>query len=440
MTVSVLSRPDTGLRRPALIGAIGSLVLLVVLVLWAQFTMIEGAVIAPGQVMVRGLPKQVQNLDGGVVEEIRVANGDVVEAGQVLMRLDPTLLRVNLDIYRNRLAEALARKTRLEAEQLGLQEPDVAALRASGAMRYLAGLSLDRHNKGQRQIMAARAEVLRGKSDQLREKVLQFGNQITGMEGLIASKRDQLGYTERELANMRKLSEQGLARESQVLELERGRADLLGQLASHQADLAGISNSVRDTELEILQTAREFREQVVTELREVSADADELILQIVTTQKQLDRVEMRAPVAGVVHELQVSTVGGVVAPGATVLEIVPLSEGLAFELRLDPRSIDSVHLGQRARVHFSALNSRSTPQVFGTLTGISPTSITDPATGQSFYRLQLSIAPEEMARLGTAQLVPGMPVEAFLDTGERSAMGYLIRPLSDQLARAFREE
>jgi HlyD family secretion protein len=438
-----LLRTDMG--RAGLIGAVGSLVLLGLIGLWSQTALIDAAVIAPGQVVVRGQPRPVQNLDGGIVEAVLVANGDVVTEGQVLLRLDPTLLRVNLDIYRNRLAEALARKTRLEAEQLGLSPadlaaPDMARLRASGTLDHLAGLALDRHHEGQRQIMAARAEVQRGRADQLAEKIKQFGNQRAGTEGLIAATRDQLASMDGDLANLRALAARGLVRKPDLQEMERNRADLWGRLASLQAELATLANSVRDTELEILQSGRAFREEVVTELREVSAEADELILQIVTTQKQLDRIEMRAPVAGVVHEMQMTGPGGVLAAGATALEIVPLGEGLEFELRLDPRAIDQVHAGQTARVQFPAFQANATPQVTGTVTEISPTSVTDPATRTQYYRLQLVIAPEELARLGDRALVPGMPVEAFLDAGSRTAWSYLTQPLADQIDRAFREE
>lgn len=431
---------QTDLGRFGLVGAVASLVLLALLGGWSHLAMIGSAVIAPGHVVVHGQPRPVQNLDGGVVESLQVANGDVVAAGQLLLRLDPTLLQVNLDIYRTRLAELLARKARLEAEHLGLAMPDVAVLEASGVLHHLGGLSLQRLHEGQRQIMAARAEVLRGRAEQLAEKIKQIANQRVGLEGLIAASGEQLGLMDTELGNMRTLARRGLMRGSEVLAMERARADLLGQLAAQRSETAGLMNAVRDTELEILQADRAFREQVVTELREASAEADELVLQIVTTGKQLDRVDLRSPVAGVVHQLAVTGPGSVVAAGATVLQVVPTGEGLDFELRLDPRKIDQVHPGQQARVSFPAFSAHTTPQVAGTVTGISPTSITDPATQVPYYRLMLTIAPVELARLGDRVLVPGMPVEAFLDGGARSAWSYLTRPLAEQIARAFRED
>lgn len=431
---------QTGLGRTAWIGSLSSLALLAILVIWAQFTMIGGAVIAQGQVMVRGQPKMVQSLDGGVVAKISVTDGDTVAEGDVLVQLDPTLLQVNLDIARGRLAEAVTQKARLEAEERGLDVVDFNAITTSGAMQYLTGLSLTHQQEGQTELFLARREVLRGGAEQLRERIRQFHNQATGIEGQLTSKQDQLVYVERELANVVALNKDGLARESQVLDIQRSQSELLGQLASHQSELARVANSIRDTELEILQANREFKEKVVTDLRDITTKAEELILQIVTTQKQLDRVDIRAPAKGVVHEMQVSTVGGVIAPGATLLQIVPLSEGVEFDLKLDPKSIDQVFLGQGAKVQFTAFSSRSTPEIHGTVSAISPTSVTDPATGQSFYRLKLQIAPDELAKLGSLELVPGMPMEAFLQTSERSALSYLLKPLTDQLNRAFRDD
>lgn len=434
MAVQGSVRLRTDMSRALFWGGISSLILLVAVFLWSQVALISGAVIASGQVTVRGETKTVQSLDGGIVAEILVANGDRVVAGQPLVRLDPTLLEVNLEIYRNRLAEALARKARLEAEQLGLPAPVFGA-----PSPWLAGMDLELQHESQRQMFAARADVLQGSREQLRETIVQFRNQAIGVEGQIAALREQLGYIETDLANVVALNAKGLARESQVLELQRARSAMLGQIAEQQATRAQIANSIRDTELAILQGAREFREQVVTELREATTASEELTLQIVTTERQLERIVLEAPSAGIVHELQATTVGGVVAPGAVVVQIVPLSEGVEFSLRLEPAAIDEVHVGQRAKVVLPGLSSRTTPALFGTLATISPTSIAEPATGRSFYRLTLSLPAAELARLGAVELVPGMPVEAFLETGERTVWSYLAKPLSDQLERAFRE-
>ena len=424
----------TNLATTARIGVLASLALLVIGFVWMQSTMISGAVIASGQAVVSGKPKVVQSLDGGVVAEIFVEDGDVVRAGDVLLKLDPTLMLINQDIYRNRLAEETARQSRLEAEYLGQTEitrlpPPV----------QLAGVEVERHYLGQQAVFQARRAVLEGKKEQLDERVLQFGNQTDGVEGQITSIRDQLQYVEQELESLQALNKEGLARESQVLELQRTQSGLLGQLSQLQSELARIKNSIRDTELEILQADRTFKDEVVTELRDATATRDELILEIITVEKKLERIDILAPADGIIHEMQVSTVGGVVAPEAIIVQVIPQSEGVEFELRIDPKAIDQIFVGQKAKVSFPAFDMRTIPEIFGTLSDVPPSSVTDPTTGQSYYRVGLSVPPEGLAMLGNVDLIPGMPIEAFLETGERSVLNYLTKPLMDQLSRAFRE-
>ncbi|MBE0454272.1 HlyD family type I secretion periplasmic adaptor subunit [Roseovarius autotrophicus] len=437
MTADAFSAPPlkTDLTSAGRFGILAGLMLLTLVFGWAYVTQISGAVIASGSAVVRGKPKMVQSLDGGIVEEIRVSDGDLVQAGHVLLRLDPTLLRINLEMYHNRLAETRAEISRLRAEQV-----TGAPLVFDYDMAYLDGVPLAQINAGQREIFEARREVMKGRKDQLAEKIAQFHNQISGVDGLITAKREQLAFLEKELADVSALHADGLAREGQVLELQRARSRLLGEIAEHQSELARIRNSIRDTELEILQSERQFKEQVVTDLRRKVMEGEELLLQIVTARKQLDRIEILSPVDGIVHEMQIFNTGSVVPPGETIMQIVPVSDGVDFEIRVDPNAIDQVAQGQRAKVVFSAFSTRSAPEIFGTVSGISPSSVLDPVTGQSFYRVTLAIAPQELARLEGHEILPGMPIEAFLQTGERTVLSYLTRPLSDQLRRAFRDD
>ncbi|WP_050929941.1 HlyD family type I secretion periplasmic adaptor subunit [Aestuariivita boseongensis] len=437
MTAEAFSNPvlKTDISRPGRFGVLAGLALLALVFGWAQMTPINGAVIASGSAVVRGKPKTVQSLDGGIIEEIRVADGDLVRQGDVLLRLDPTLMHINLDMYRNRLAETRAEMSRLRAEQV-----NATTLAFDYDTEYLEGLPLEQINAAQEEIFEARREVMKGRKEQLREKIAQFFNQISGVESLIVAKQEQLSFIEKELTDVSALHADGLAREGQVLELQRARARLLGEIAGHQSELARIHNSIRDTELEILQAERQFKEQVVTDLRQASMTGEELVLQIVTVQKQLERIEILSPVDGIAHEMQVFNAGSVVQPGETILQVVPTSEGVDFEVRVDPNAIDQVAQGQRAKVVFSAFNARTAPEIFGTVSGISPSTVVDPMTGQSFFRVTLAIPPEELERLGDHEILPGMPIEAFLQTGERTVLSYLTRPLSDQLRRAFRDD
>lgn len=204
--------------------------------------------------------------------------------------------------------------------------------------------------------------------------------------------------------------------------MQRQEADLLGQIAEHRSELARIENSIRDAELEILQGQRQIKEDVVSELRDVTATIEELRQQILSTRAQIDRVDIRAPVTGRVHEMQITTLGGVVPPGGVILQIVPSDGGLEFLSRVDPAAIDQVYTGQPATLRFPAFNQRNTPEFEGRVVDISPTSVVDEATGQSFFRVRVDVRPDELARLEARELVPGMPVEVFLTTGERTVL------------------
>ncbi|MFN3937735.1 MAG: HlyD family type I secretion periplasmic adaptor subunit [Gemmobacter sp.] len=424
----------TGLRAPILWGLVITGLLFGVLAVWAGTARIGGAVIAQGEAAVRGRPRAVQHLDGGIVAEIPVAEGERVAAGDVLLRLDPTVPALNLAMAEGRLAEALARRARLEAEHLGLVEPvfDWSGLPFAAPDTRL-------HEAGERQVFAARAEVLRGQRDRLTERLAQIESQLSGLTAQLAARRDQLSLTEADLETANALASRGLARAQQLSDLQRGRSELLGQIAALEAEVARARTAARDAELETLQAERAFREQVVTDLRTANAEIDALLLEIVNRRAQLDRIELRAPAAGIVHELAVTTPGAVIAPGGTVAQIIPLDEGVEFTLRVDPRAIDQVWPGQPAQVLVGSFDPISTPRLSGTVVSVPPAAVTDPRSGTSYYRIEVEVPAEELARLG-APLVPGMPVEAFLETSERTVLAYLVQPLRRHLGHAFRED
>ncbi len=425
--------PNLNVTRSMRLGWVGILVLVGILGTWATFSVISGAVIASGQAVVHGKPKEIQSLDGGVVAELLVKDGDVVAAGDRLMRLDPTLLEVNLDIARGQLAAALALRARLQAEQvqaetLEFKYPDAPFDRLESAQ----------HEQGQREIFTARAAVLKGQRAQLDEAQKQFDTQAKGIQGQIAALDEQVALLDKDLVNMRSLANKGLTRQSQMSEVQRSKSQLVGQLAALEAERAQLANARRESELSVLQAERSFLEDVVTQLREVSSTVQELTLQIVTHEAQLSRIDIVAPAAGIVHQLQITTLGGVVVPGETIAQIVPLDQGMDFELRVDPRNIDQVHPGQIARLVISSFDPQTTPELSASVASVSPGVLTDPQTGQIFYQVSLAITPEELAQLGSATLMPGMPVEAYLETGDRSVLSYLLHPVTSHLRRALR--
>lgn len=432
---TTLKAPQTSLRQASFLGSIAGIVMLVILLGWAALTQIAGAVVAQGTVAVTGKPKTIQHLDGGIVREILVSDGDLVQRGETLMRLDDTLLKANLEIYRNRLAEAVARRDRLIAERNSDAEPHFQSDHP-----LLQGRDLRSAQEGETAVFKAQAEMQQGRKAQLEERIRQFDNQIDGVEALIRSKKDQVRSLELELNRLRTLLEKKLVREPQVLEMERSRVDLVGQIAEHVAETARIRNSIQDTRLEILQTDRQFREDAVKELRTVTADIEELTQQILTTRKQLDRVDIVAPVTGFVHEMQIVTVGGVVPPGAVIAQIIATDQANSFELHVAPVSIDQIWAGQAVRLRFSAFNQRTTPELTGSIVQISPTTVKDQATGATYYRVMATVTMQERAKLGSLALLPGMPVEGFIGTNQRSVLAWLMKPISDQFSRAFHED
>lgn len=427
-------RLRTGLtRRERGVGLISGFGLVLLFALF-HFISIESAVIAQGQVVVQGKPRPVQTLEGGIVSQVHVRDGDTVAAGQVVVQLDASLAGINRDIVRNRLAELIAQRTRLEAERKQLDRFPPVHLNGP-----LTAGEVSTHLAVQQELFQSRREVLQNEQAQLKERVEQHEAQITGLEAQVEATENQIDLITREVGNLEKLFAQGLVPESRLLELQGRRAGLVGQVALHRSEVLRMRNAIRDAELEAQQTGREFRETVVSELRDVMAGISENTLELARHEELLQQVDIRTPVSGIVHELQVWTSGGVVSPQATLMTVIPVSDGVEFEVKIAPDAIDTVHLGQKARIRFPSFDQRSTPELTGTISNVSPDSVADPKTGASFYRVDVSLPEEELTRLGAADLIPGMPVEAFLRTGDRSILSFLIKPLADQLSYAFRE-
>ena len=423
--------------KPVLLAGLSLFLLLFVVGgAWATFANLSGAVIAQGQVAVLGKPKTIQHLDGGIVAQIRVDNGDYVTKDKILVRLDDTLLKANLNIYQNRLREGVAQRARLVAERDNLQK-----IIWNEEILVLFGMTLsDDAKQGHETLFEARRTTREGQISQLHEQIKQFENQKTGIDALKQSRNTQLGFLNQELEGVRSLNKQGLSPKSQLMALERQREEIIGQIAEQHAELARIQNSISEAEIQILQVNREFRQNVLTELRQIEQEVNDMTQQLHATVEQLRRVEIKAPVSGIVHELSVFTIGGVIGPGSPVLQIIPQDEGFEIEANVEPQFVDELYPGQPAKLLFTAFNQSTTPELSGTVMGISPNVVVDEQTGLSFYKVRMGVAEPELARLNGQPLVPGMPVEAFIKTRDRTALNYLVKPLMDQVNRAFREE
>ena len=429
-------KPELNYRRSGVVGMFVIIVLLGGGLAWASIAEVSGAVIASGSVVVEGKPKSVQHLDGGIVKSLHVTAGDLVKKDQLLVMLDDTSISANLAIYVRRLREGIVRKERLLAELSGTDSftppHDLAKLLKLGDLAPSV--------EQQMSLLTARRLTREAQLDQFDEKIAQFGNQIAGVTALKTEKKNQIDTYREELEPLLPLAAKGLVSKKRIMSLKRSQAELRGQIAEHGSEISRLQNSISETRIAKLQVDREFRERVVTEIEKNDGRVDELRQQLDATTKQLARVAIRSPVAGIIHELSLYTVGGVVQPGQTVMQVIPQNGEHEIELNLDTLSIDQVFIGQRAIVRFPSFHQRTTPEVNGVVGSVSPSSVVDEKTGTAFYRVVVVIDGREMDALDGKKLIPGMPVEAFFPTNSRTVISYLVKPLSDHLMHVFREE
>ena len=413
-------------------------VLLLILVAggWSAWASISGAVIASGIVTVEGKPKTIQHIDGGIVGEILVRDGDPVEAGEVLIRLDPTAIQASLAIVESKWHEALAMQSRLEAEFRGSDKPvPPAELFFQLDEPAIADLVV-----GQRMLFEARFASRQGQIRQLEMRVAQYLEQIESLKSLKRANQKQMELLDQELVSLRHLNAKGHTPASRVRALEQDAARLEGEAAEHSADIAKTKGALAEAQAQIVQVQHDFEEKVATELRGVVATIRELREERVATLDKLKRIEIRSPVDGLVHGLSVHTIGGVITPTEPVMEIVPQDDRLMVEARVEPQHIDQVHVGQITTLRFPAFNQRTTPELAGLVVSVSADRLEDQASGMTYYQAIIEIVGDQLDRTNGLALLPGMPVESFIKTGERTALSYLVKPLSDQLQHAFREE
>ncbi len=424
-------------RRPAIVGLSLIAILLGAGGVWASLAKVGGAVIASGSVGISGKPKTIQHLDGGIVERILVEAGQTVKEGENLVELDDKTILANLAIYKGRLRDLLVRKQRLLAELADGTE--ISAPTSDLLTRYNLG-SLDAAMVQQRSMLQARRITKLGEIAQYEERILQFKKQIEGVQGLKKSKKQQLVVFNKERDAIEKLVKQSFAAKNQLLAYDRSFADFSGQIAEHDSELGRLNNSISEVEISKLQVERNFREKVIAELDEIDAKVDELTQQVAATEQQFNRTVIQAPVAGIIHELSIFTIGGVVQPGQPIMQIVPMTGRMEIEVNVETQHIDELLIGQKAVVRFPAFNQRTTPEVFGQVSRVSPTSVVDEKSGFTFYRVGIEIGDTELKRLGDKVLVPGMPVETVIPTSERTVLEYLLKPLADNFTHVFREE
>nr|WP_186363441.1 HlyD family type I secretion periplasmic adaptor subunit [Rhizobium sp. ACO-34A] len=424
------------IRNYSIAAAITIVVLLFGMGGWAATARLSGAVIGQGTVVVDGNTKKIQHREGGIVGKILVRNGSRVNAGDLLIQLDGTITRANLAIVAQQIDQLTARRLRLVAERDNASQmaapPEVIQRTDETQIReYIAA---------EQTLFSARKETIDGQKAQLHQRIDQIGQETEGLVVRRKAKEEELSWIAQELVGVRNLNDQQLILFNRLAELERMRAQLDGERGQLIAEIARAATRITETELQVLQLDQDRRSEVITELRDVDNKLAELSEQRVTAEDQLKRIDILAPQSGFVHELSVHTVGGVITAGETIMQIVPVNDALVVEARIQPADIDQLHAGQKAALRFSSFNQRTTPEIFGEVKTIAADLISNPQTGESWYTVRINILPQELSRLEALSLVPGMPVEAFIQTGERTALSYLMKPLADQVARAMRED
>jgi HlyD family secretion protein len=426
---------QVAMRRYQIVGFAGLFLVMGSVAGWAALSQIRGAVIAPGALVVDGNTKRIQHRDGGIVAQILVKDGDLVKAGDLLVRLDDTDAKAELGIIETIRSEWLAKAARLRAERDGAAQ-----------IAYPAEL-LGRQNEeviselleGQERLFVSQRASLDGRIKQLEERIDQLNKEIAGIEAQLAAKEQQKKLIRKELKAMQQLLEKGLVQVTRVLALQREDARLQGETGDHEAQIARARGQIGEVKVQILQIRDDALTKTLSELREAEAKIAEFDERRIAVAAKLKRVDIRSPRDGFVHQLAVHTIGGVIGAGEPVMIIVPEEDPLVIEARVRPQDIDQVHNGQDAVLRFPNAASSLTPQIHGTVSFVSA-DLKQPEPNQPpFYTVRLQMKAGEAGKLNGLELKPGMPAEAHMQTASRSPLSYLLKPFRDQLQHAMRE-
>nr|WP_067292508.1 HlyD family type I secretion periplasmic adaptor subunit [Marinobacterium profundum] len=404
--------------------------------LWATLAPLAEAVVAGGTIKVDSSRKQIQHLEGGIVKDILVRDGDRVKQGEVLVRLDETRAAASVAILRDGYDATLAQEARLLAERDGLDSvifPDSLTARVGDP-------KVDSILKSQVILWEARRSALEGEVNILKKQVAQLQQDISGYEAQANAKSRQLVFVGDELDSIRELQKKGLSGKKPVLELAREAAELEGDRAGLRSQMGATETEISRKELEVFQVGKSFRQNVVDELKKIQADINDYRERLNAAEHLYGQTEIRAPVDGVVVGSGVHTIGGVISPGQTLLQLVPVNDKLIVEARINPQDIDKVRTGLPAGIKLTAFNQRTTPELAGELRYVSADALQDPQSEMIYYVARIEVSRQEIKRLGEKPIQPGMAAEVFIRTGERTMADYLLQPLQDSFRRAWLED
>ena len=429
-----LPKIKTSLKGPIVSGLTILLIFLVGATAWASSAKLASAIIAVGQLKVDSNRKQIQHLDGGIVNQILVSDGQSVKKGDTLVILDPVQAKSSLGIVAGALFTAELKRSRLQAERDNTEQPDFT--------RFLHREHEDKNSliDAQQSLFSIRRSVQVSQQEILHQQIENLKSQISGFESQQASTQTQIEISMDELVNLRNLKARGLVGNERLLELERNLAQLEGRAGELVSSIASAKASIDEKRLELIRVKRSFHEQVLAELQDVESEIIDLQERANAATHHLQQMVVKAPVDGLIVGLNVHTEGGVVVPGQLLMEIVPDNDALIVEGQVLPTDVDDLRVGQSARVKLSGFQQRTTPELTGMLQYVSADSMLDERSGMTYFIIRVSIAAEELAKLPSEGLIPGMPAEVFVQTGERTALEYLLQPLSDTIDRAWREK
>jgi HlyD family secretion protein len=402
---------------------------------WATLMPLSGAVVLPGTVVAESAVKKIQHQTGGIVSSIAVTDGMHVNEGDMLLRLDDTQVRANFQVVSKQLEEIRARIARLSAERDGRDDPALSGKVASKEPSSDSEQLFTSENT----LFKARSDARRSQRELLRGRVTQLNDEIAGMDAQTKSKQTQSDLINQELQGVQQLWDKRLTPLTRLTSLQREAARLDGEKAQLVSNVAETRGKIAEAQLQLVKLDQDFKADVMKDLREAQDKEAELSEKVVSAKDQLNHIDLRAPVNGIVHELAVHTVGGVVTPAEVVMVIVPEGDELQIDAHLPPDQIDQVHKDQDAQVRFPAFNQRTTPAITGIVSRVSADISKDQPNSAGYYTVRISLPGDQLAKIGDRQLISGMPAEVFIQTTSRTMMSYMFKPITEQLQRMFRE-
>ena len=422
------------LRRHLHLAFYAIVLLIGILGVMAASVKIKGAVIASGRVVVETSVKRIQHQEGGIVNEIYVREGMSVEVDDLLVRIDDTLPRTNLKVIEQKLYELWSQEARLTAERDGRSDVDSAELAVASLVPEYYNIQ-----KGQRSLLTARLTSRDTHKAQLGEQINQYEEQIAGLAVQRDAKVEEMRLVEQQLRDLISLFDKGLTKKTRLTALKQEQARLKGERGHFVSQIAQSMQAISERRVQILQIDEDMRAEVVRQLQAVRGKIAELEEQRVAAKDQVSRAEIRAPREGVVHQLAVHTIGGVVAPGEELMVIVPQEDALIIEAQISPTEIDQVFVGREAIVRLPGLHRQSTPELNAKVVSVSADLLEDPRMGLAYYQARLELLEDEVKRLSGKSILPGMPVEAFIQSEARSILSHIVKPIIDHAAYVFRE-